>query len=96
MSGFPFPGDPFPDGVTVIASCPYIDDERGELALVLLLETKPPYFTVAHYAVTDFDPKANDVQPDGIAYQEGEIDVLGHFHNIVPAVQEYENSGGDY
>lgn len=107
--GRPMPGWPMPNDVInggpqdarkriVIASVSYISDERGELVLVLLLEKEAPYFTVAHYAVTDFDPAAApDIAPPyGPSYAAGEIDVLGRFMNIVPAIEEYQQSGGSY
>jgi hypothetical protein len=86
---FPMPNDVI-DGKTVVASVTYIDDERGDLALVLLLEHESPFFTVAHYAMTDL---AEDENTSG--YAAGEIDVIGRFMNIVEAVREYEQSGGD-
>jgi hypothetical protein len=97
MKPFPMPNDSL-NGRIVVASCPYIDDERGEIALILLLEQVPPFFTVAHYALADFDPSANPSisPPYGPSYVEGELDVLGRFENIVPAIEEYTQSGGDY
>lgn len=80
--GFPMPGDTLL-GRTVIASTYYTD----EIALVLLLNDRPPFFTVAHYQVHDsHDP----------AYPAGSLTHLATEYNIVPAVREYEQSGGDY
>lgn len=88
---FPMPNDQI-DGRTVVASAVYDDDEHGELiALVLLLEQEAPFFTVAHYALTDIPPDFASVE-----MARGEIDVLGRFSNIVPAIAEYTESGGDY
>lgn len=101
MYAFPIPNDKI-DGRVVVASCPYIDDDRGEVALVLLLERQPPFFTVAHYALTDFDPTRGlygdpeAPQRYGPSYDAGEIDIIGRFSNIVPAVDEYQDSGGGY
>lgn len=39
---FPMPNDHIGDR-TVVASVVYIDDERGDVALVLLLEIEAPY-----------------------------------------------------
>jgi len=97
MIPFPMPNDALSHRI-VIASTTYIDDQRGELVLVLLLEREPPYFTVALYATTDFDPTANPhiTEDQGPAHNAGDITVLGRHENIVPAVREYEQSGGDY
>lgn len=94
---FPLPNDVI-SGAIVVASVTYIDDERGEIALVLLLRQQPPYFEVAHYALTGFDPKlsSDEFLQGGLAMYEGEIDSLGEFLNIVPAVKAYEENGGDY
>lgn len=91
------PGIPFPMPGTligerrVIASCEYINDERGAIALVLLLNEASPYFTVSHYALTDVRG-GDTITP----YAAGELDVIGTFENIVPAVEEYGDNGGDY
>ena len=90
---FPMPNDVLGERI-VVASVIYIDDERGEIALVLLLERTTPFFTVAHYALTDFDPMA--LGYNGTEYVASEIDVIGRFENIVPAVESYVQSGGDY
>jgi hypothetical protein len=87
---FPMPNEELA-GRTVIASVEYFADERGEVALVLLLEKEKPFFTVAHYALT---PIAESEANVGMA--EGEYDVLGRFENIVPAIREYEQNGGDW
>jgi hypothetical protein len=87
---FPMPNDKIGDA-TVLASVEYFDDERGAVSLVLLLEQTSPFFTVAHYARTDV--RSND---ETTAYKAGEVDVIGRFWNIVEAVREYEQSGGDY
>lgn len=87
---FPMPNDRVGRGQIVVASVTYIDDERGDIALVLLLNQKPPYFTVAHYAMTDI--VGDDVTTP---YERGEIDEIGSFLNIVDAIREYEQSGGD-
>lgn len=75
---------------TVIASVEYFDDERGSVTLVLLLNQQRPYFTVAHYALTDVSGDSETTP-----YSRGELDVIGTFENIVPAVREYEQNGGD-
>lgn len=99
---FPMPNDKIGGG-TVIASVEYFDDERGAVALVLLLNPDPPYFTVAHYALTDVAGGVSGVargwtSADSVLtpYTRGELDVIGSFENIVPAVREYEQNGGDY
>jgi hypothetical protein len=94
---FPLPGEKLA-GRVVIASVEYIADERGEIALLLMLEPSPPYYTLTHYALTAFDPAANPdiLPPYGPAYGTGEFDVIGRFENIVPAVDEYQQNGGDY
>jgi hypothetical protein len=71
---FPMPNDSLA-GATVVASVEYTDD----VALVLLLNPEPFYFTVTLYRL------------DG-----GGFDVIGTYENIVPAVREYEQNGGDY
>lgn len=81
------------DTKTVIASVEYFDDDRGEVALVLLLERDAPFYTVAHYALTDVSEDAPNIE---YPYYAGEIDIIGQFRNIVPAVRAYEDSGGDY
>lgn len=87
---FPMPNDVIEDKI-VVASAQYIDDERGSIALVLLLTKVPPFFAVALYAQTDIaDDKG--FRP----YKAGEAYVIGQHWNIVPAVREYEQSGGDY
>ena len=92
---FPMPGDRI-EKRTVVASAEYFDDERGSVALVLLLNQQPPYFTVAHYALTDVKG-GEGIYPEVVTeYTRGEVDVIGSFENIVPAVREYEQSGGDY
>jgi hypothetical protein len=96
VAGFPLPNDVV-DGRVVVASVTYVDDLRGELALVLLLEKQPPYFTVAHYAVTDFDPHGDpDVPDDGPAHKAGDLVVLAREWNIVPALDAYQENGGEY
>lgn len=94
---FPLPGTRIGDR-TVIASTYYFDDDRGTVALVLLLNKQEPYFTVAHYALTDVQGGENvwaAYGPDEVTdYAAGELDVIGTFSNIVPAVREYEQSGG--
>lgn len=98
MPGWPMPNDTL-DERTVVASVSYIADERGEVVLVLLLEPEAPYFTVAYYYVDDFDPNASEEAASmggGIPYKAGTLDILGHFMNIVPAIRQYEQSGGDY
>lgn len=86
---FPMPNTKIDDRI-VVAAVDYFDDERGSVALVLLLEPEAPFFTVAHYALTD-------VAGDSVTtpYVAGELDSLGRFSNIVEAVREYEQSGGD-
>lgn len=88
---FPMPGNRLPGAWIVIASVEYFDDERGAVALVLLLEPRAPFFTVAHYALTDV--LGDDVSSP---YQRGEMDIIGRFMNIVPAVEAYKQNGGDY
>ena len=90
MIAFPMPNDQLA-GRIVVASVDYYADERGEVALVLLLEPEAPYFTVAHYALTEITEDASNV-----GMTAGELDILGRFSNIVPAVEEYTQSGGDY
>ena len=87
---FPMPNDAL-DGRIVVASVDYFDDERGAVALVLLLEPEAPYFTVAHYALTDIAEDAGNV-----GMVAGELDILGRHSNIVPAIEDYSSSGGDY
>ena len=87
---FPMPGTTVHDR-TVVASVEYIDDERGSIALVLLLNPEAPFYTVGHYALTEV--KSGDTITD---YAAGELDVIGTFYNIVPAVEEYTQNGGDY
>ena len=55
----------------VVASVEYFDDARGAVALVLLLEPEEPYFTVAHYYLTDIAAEG-----DSPAHSEGDIEVL--------------------
>jgi hypothetical protein len=95
---FPMPGTaPYQYPGVTVASVRYVDDERGELVLVLILERSAPFYTVAHYALTAFDPAANpDIPaPHGPAYARGELDVIGRFSNIVEAMDAYEQNGGD-
>ena len=80
--GFPMPGDTLL-GRTVIASTYYTD----YVVLVLLLEAGPPFFTTGHYQLYD--------DPDGF-HPAGSLTHLAHEYNIVPAVQAYEQNGGDY
>lgn len=76
MSKFPMPNDRLGDR-TVVASVWYTEDP--EIATVLLLNPKAPFFTVAFYDL-----------------KNGGIDPIITTENIVPAVREYEQSGGDY
>lgn len=78
---FPLPGTQLLDR-TVVASCPYIDDDdREPEVLVLLLNKESPFFKVAHVQYL-LDP------PVLVASED-------HF-NIVPAVEAYQQWGGDY
>lgn len=71
-------GGPF-EPVTVVATCPYIDDpDRERETLVLLLRRKAPFFVVGHYR-----------------HKSRTMLVLGVVQNIVEAVQIYEDNGGD-
>lgn len=88
MKPFPMPNDQLA-GRTVVASVEY-RDEPTMIALVLLLEPKPPFFTVALYFQEECP--AEYESPKRF---EGEIDVLGEHMNIVDAVGDYEDSGGD-
>ena len=85
--GFPMPGDTLL-GRGVIASIYYTDD----IVLVLLLEDRPPFFTVGHYYL--YDVAVEDGK--GITKLAGSLDHLAHEFNIVPAVRAYEQNGGDY
>lgn len=84
----------------VVASVEYIDDGRGKIALVILLEKQSPFFTVAYYALTDFDPTKEhyDESSDGCgtSYTQGQLDVISRCYNIVEAVEAYEDNGGEY
>lgn len=84
---FPMPNDRLGDS-TVVASVMYRDDD---IALVLLLNPAPPFFTVAHYYM--YDTPAEGSAP---ARKAGDLFVYGRALNIVPAVRMYEESGGDY
>lgn len=89
-------GEPFPlpgmtlDGRIVVASVPLNDNYRGdfpdaafdELALVLLLNPTSPYFSLTQ------------VTKDGNADWTLGGDERRH-HNIVTAVDDYQDSGGD-
>lgn len=87
-SDFPIPNDRI-DGRVVVASVNY--DEDNQIALVLLLNSSAPFFTVAHYYMQDV-PAA-----DAIPFRpRGYVHVLGDHFNIVPAVEEYQQNGGDY
>jgi hypothetical protein len=95
---FPMPGMQL-HGRTVIASVEYFADERGVVALVLLLNQEAPYFTVAHYYQTSMAEetvKYGDLTETIEARPAGFLHILGTHENIVPAVREYEDSGGDY
>ena len=83
---FPMPNDVI-NGSTVVASVEY-RDEPSLIALVLLLNKQAPYFTVAHYY--------QEASPDAPVYPRGHLLVHGDFENIVPAVEEYTQQGGDY
>ena len=78
---FPMPGDKTPDGRTVIASCPYIEEGDSEnertIDLLMLLNPQDPFFTVVH------------------AYRDtGEIDRAVRTHNVVTATETYVEWGG--
>lgn len=87
---FPMPGEQF-DGRTVIASTwlrdgwmpgdVHGDDEPEYLALVMLLNAGPPYYTVAQ------------LQSDGGAWT---IAASEDHPNINPATDDYAQEGGDY
>jgi hypothetical protein len=89
MTKFPMPNDRLGDS-TVVASVTY-RDEPTEIATVLLLNKEPPFFTVAHYYLEAIE--ASGMYP---ARAEGELEGLGDEYNIVPAVEWYQQSGGDY
>jgi hypothetical protein len=76
----PLPGETF-DGRTVIASTWVRDDEEPILALLMLLNPKPPYYTVASliWSGGGWVIEASEDQP-----------------NINPATEAYSNQGGDY
>ena len=84
--GFPMPGDTLL-GRTVIASVYFTD----EIVLVLLLEPKPPFFTVAQYQMHE---PTDDVGV--VPRPKGSLTHLASEYNIVPAVRAYEENGGDY
>ena len=84
MPELPLPNDEF-RGRTVIASVWLRDDNLVPplTCLVLLLESRTPFFTVAELR---WDDDTTEWMP---------VWTTSHM-NIVPAVREYENSGGDY
>lgn len=73
----------------VVASVQY-RDEPTMIALVLLLNRQSPFFTVAHW-YQEPSPAEYDIpyRPTGYLHE------LGTHYNIVHAVREYEQSGGD-
>ena len=77
------------DPRTVIASVEY-RDEPTVIALVLLLNRASPFFTVAHYY-----QEACPAEGDAPARPTGYLHELVEEYNIVHAVREYEQSGGD-
>lgn len=85
----PMPGDMI-GAQRVIASVQY-RDEPTLIATVLLLNPASPFFTVAHYFMED--APAEDEAPFNAA---GTLHELATELNIVPAVREYEQAGGDY
>ena len=77
---FPLPGDTLCER-TVVASCWYIDEDGEEPeALVLLLNEESPYFKVAHVQF-QLDPPVIVAEVD--------------YFNIVFAVEDYQQWGGD-
>lgn len=87
---FPLPNTTI-EGNTVVASVSYIDDERGVIALVLVLEHSAPFFSVGFFALTDVADGSR--LSDGL--RRGEFQDFGRFENIVEAVRAYEQNGGD-
>lgn len=100
MKPFPMPNDRLtPLGeVTeriVVASVEY-RDEPTMIALVLLLRPVSPFFEVAHFYMEDAPEEETPVYHVPIpARAEGAVHVLATHFNIVTAVREYEQSGGD-
>lgn len=97
-SNFPIPNDRLsqyarlgPISHIVVASVTYIDDERGDVVLVLLLNERKPFFTIGHYYITDF-PAEGDLP----ARFAGDFVEIATHENIVPAVEDYVQNGGDY
>lgn len=76
----PMPGEQF-DGRIVIASIWIRDDEQPPLALLMLLNSMPPYYTVAEITFVDdaWTITSSDDHP-----------------NINPATACYADNGGDY
>ncbi len=76
----------------VVASVHYYDDDRGAAYTLLLLFPESPYFAVAIAEPAD---ATDDFNRPG----ETETMVVTAFerhHNIVPAVETYEQWGGGY
>ena len=85
LASNPYEGQILPgqelDGGTVIASVIINDDDYDEtLVLALTLMPEPPF-----YRLLDAWQESRKVQVE-----------LGRFENIVPAVEEYQQEGGDY
>lgn len=95
MSGpvlpFPMPNDRIgTNGPLVVASVEY-RDEPTYIATVLLLWPEMPFFEVAHYYLEDCPPEGDiEARPAGTVHQ------LARVENIVPAVDWYQQAGGDY
>lgn len=76
----PMPGERFHRGI-VVASVWQNDEIERATAMVLLVRDAPPY-----YAVDEIEWASGDW---------GTVDVRLH-PNIVPAVEDYQQNGGDY
>jgi hypothetical protein len=89
---FPMPNDRIggPHGPLVVASVEY-RDEPTYIATVLLLWPEAPYFEVAHFYQEDC-PAEGDIP----GRPAGRVLTISRHENIVPAVEEYQQMGGDY
>jgi hypothetical protein len=80
LLNLPLPNERY-DGATVVASTWIRDDAEATLGMVILLGSEPPYYRVV------------DIRWDGKVWA---IDRSETFENIVPTVDHYTDSGGDY
>lgn len=83
MTNLPLPGQAAPADLGTVVASVWLDDEAEKpFALLLILRPAPPYYLVQNIELADGSWKP---------YAAASL-----HPNIVPAVEDYQQQGGDY